>query len=121
MARFGMQHARVLVAILIGSAVLSSSFLFARAGIEIFRIKQAEKRISVTGSASRRIKSDVIVWRATVKSQAPEMALAYKKLANDVPALVAFIKSHGIDEAQIKVGATTIDEIHPRDKEGRPM
>ena len=42
--------------------------------VEAFRIKHQEKRITVTGSASRRIRSDLIVWRATVRSQNPELA-----------------------------------------------
>jgi uncharacterized protein len=114
-------HANVVMAVVIGAAIVTSSFLFSRAGVQAFRIKHAEKRISVTGSTTRRIKSDFIVWRATVRSQAPEMAQAYKKLAADLPVVVAFVKGHGIDEKQIKVTATTIEELHPRDKEGHPI
>jgi len=93
---------RVYVAAILGAAAIACSFLVSRAGVEAFLIKHGEKRVTVTGSATRRIKSDFVVWRATVKSQAPEMAQAYKKLAADVP----------------EVAAATIEEIHPRDKEG---
>jgi len=109
---------RVYVAAILGAAAIACSFLVSRAGVEAFLIKHGEKRVTVTGSATRRIKSDFVVWRATVKSQAPEMAQAYKKLAADVPEVVAFVKAHGVDEKQIKVAAATIEEIHPRDKEG---
>lgn len=110
--------ARVTVAVIIGASVLGGALLFSRAGVEAFRIHHAEKRITVTGSATRRIKSDFVVWRATVKSQATEMAAAYKKLAADVPEVVAFLKAHGVDEKQMKVASATIGELHPRDKEG---
>jgi hypothetical protein len=112
---------RVAVAALLAAAVLGSASLLARAAVEAFRIKHAEKRITVTGSATRRIKSDFVVWRAVVKSQAPDMAQAYKKLAADVPEVVAFVKAHGIEDKQVKVAAAVIEELHPRDKEGHPM
>jgi hypothetical protein len=114
-------HSRVYVAAILGVAAVLSAWLFSRAGVEAFLIKHGEKRVTVTGSATRRIKSDFVVWRATVKSQAPDMAQAYRKLAADVPEVVQFVKLHGVDEKQIKVAAATIEEIHPRDKEGHEL
>ena len=110
-------------ALILGAAVLGSAGVLARAGVESFRIKHAEKRITVTGSATRRIRSDLVVWRSGVKSQAPEMAQAYRKLAADVPALVAFIKAHGIEEKEIKTKPPVFQvgdavKIHVRVREG---
>jgi len=113
--------APLLLATVIGLSTIGSAGIFAKAGVEMFRIKHGEKRIVVTGSATRRIHSDFVVWRAEIKSQAADMAQAYKKLSADVPTVVAFLKAHGIDDKQIKVSATAIYEIHPRDKEGRDM
>ena len=113
--------APLVLATVIGLSTVGAASVLARAGIEVFRIKHGEKRIVVTGSATRRIHSDFVVWRAIVKSQATEMAQAYRKLSSDVPTVVAFLKAHGIDEKQIKVSATSILEIHPRDKEGREI
>jgi len=108
-------------AAVIGLAAVVSAGIVSRAGIEIFRIKQGEKRIVVTGSATRRIQSDFVVWRAGVRSQAVDLPQAYKKLSLDVPTVVQYLKSKGIDSNQIKVSATSIGEIHPRDKEGREL
>lgn len=109
------------LAAVIGLSGLSAACVLSRAGVEVFRIKHGEKRVVVTGSATRRIHSDFVVWRARVKSQAPEMAQAYKKLSSDVPTVVEFLKAKGIDTKQIKVFATAISEIHPRDRDGREM
>jgi uncharacterized protein len=117
----GKQLSSVLSAAFIAAGLIASSVVLARAGVQAFRIKHAEQRIVVTGSATKRIKSDFVVWRAVVKSQAPEMAQAYKKLSNDVPALAAFVKSRGIDPKEIKTTAASIQEIHPRDREGREI
>jgi len=109
------------LATVIGLAVLGSATIMAKAGVEVFRIKHGEKRIVVTGSATRRIRSDFIVWRAGVRTQAAEMAQAYKKLSSDVPTVVEFLKARGIDAKQITVSAASISELHPHDKDGREM
>ncbi|MFO0675373.1 MAG: SIMPL domain-containing protein [Polyangiaceae bacterium] len=111
--------ARLGVAAIVGLAIVASASVLGRSVVASIRIKHADQRISVTGSTTRRIHSDFVVWRANVKSQAPEMAQAYKKLSTDVPAVVAFVKSRGIDDKQIKVSAASIEEIHPRTKEGQ--
>lgn len=111
----------VLVAGIIALGAVISSLMVARAGVVAFRIKHGEQRVVVTGSATRRIQSDFVVWRATVKSQAPEMAQAYKKLSADVPAVASFVESRGIDPKQIKISAASIQELHPRDREGREI
>jgi hypothetical protein len=72
----------------------------------------------VTGSSSRRIRSDFIVWEATVRSQDAALTSAYKKLAADVPIVVRFLKTRGIKDTDIKVRSTTVTEIHPRDVQG---
>jgi uncharacterized protein len=110
-----------IMATVIGLSTVASSSIVARAGVEIFRIKHGEKRIVVTGSATRRIRSDFVVWRAGVRSQAPVMSQAYKKLASDVPTVVEYLKTKGIDGQQLKVSAASIYEIHPRDKEGHEI
>jgi hypothetical protein len=111
----------ILVATVLAVGAVMASAMLGRAAVQVFRIKQAEQRIVVTGSATKRIQSDFAVWRAVIKSQAPEMATAYKKLALDVPAVAAFVKSKGIDPKQIKISATRIQEIHPRDREGHEV
>jgi hypothetical protein len=108
-------------ALVIGASVVVAVAIGARALIGAFRIRHQDHRIIVTGSAMKRIQSDFIVWRSVVHSQDPTLTAAYKKLASDVPAVLAFIKSRGIDDKDITVSATSIQEVHPRDKEGQPQ
>jgi len=111
----------LVLATVIGLSLIGSSAILAKASVTVFNIKHAEKRIVVTGSAARRIRSDLVVWRAAVRSQAAEMSTSYRKLSTDVPAVVEFLKAHGIDPKQIKVSATSVSEIHARDKDGREL
>jgi hypothetical protein len=105
-------------ALVVGTAVVVSAGLLGRALIEAFRIHHQEKRITVTGSATQRIRSDSIVWEASVRAQDPAMTAAYKKLATDMPVLVQFVKAGGVPDAEIATSSTSVSEVHPRDQNG---
>jgi hypothetical protein len=105
-------------ALVVGTAVVAAAGLFGRALIQSVFIHHQEKRITVTGSATQRIRSDSIVWEASVRAQDPAMTAAYKKLAADMPVLVQFVKAGGVPDAEIATSATSVSEVHPRDQNG---
>jgi hypothetical protein len=105
-------------ALVVGMAVVAAASFIGRAVIESFRIHHQEKRITVTGSATRRIRSDSIVWEASVRSQDASMTAAYKKLASDMPVLLQFVKTHGVPDDETATSATAVSEVHPRDQNG---
>jgi hypothetical protein len=105
-------------ALIVGVAIVVAAALFGRALIDSFRIHHQEKRITVTGSATRRIRSDSIVWEASVRARDPGMTAAYKKLASDMPVLMQFVKAHGVPDSEVTPTATSISEVHPRDQNG---
>jgi hypothetical protein len=105
-------------ATIVGVAVVVAAALLGRALIDSFRIHHQEKRITVTGSATRRIRSDSIVWEASVRARDQGMTAAYKKLATDMPVLAQFIRAHGVPDAEVTTSAASISEVHPRDQNG---
>jgi uncharacterized protein len=107
--------------VVLGVAGVAVAAVLSAGLVRAFQIKHQEQRITVTGSATRRIRSDLVVWRATVRAQNAELTEAYKKLASDVPQLLAFIQAHGMTEQQITVSAASITEVHPRTQEGVPQ
>ena len=114
--RWGADLARTVVT---GGCIVAAAAVAARAGVEAFRIRHQDHRITVTGSATRRIQSDFIVWRSVIRAQDPTLTAAYKKIAADVPAVLTFIKSHGIAEKNVTVSSASIQEVHPRTHEGQ--
>ena len=112
---------RLWMAVVMGASLVASSALLSHGMVKVFRIKHQDHRISVTGSATRRIQSDLIVWKALVRVNAPDTAAAYKKLSADVKATQAWLLDKGIDPKTMTVSAVTTEEVHPRDKEGRPI
>jgi len=47
--------------------------------------KKGDEAITVTGSAKKRIKSDLVVWSAGVTTQSAAVADAYKDLSKEIP------------------------------------
>jgi len=104
--------------LIFAGAVVAASLIGARGCVDALRVHHQEARITVTGSATKRIKSDFIVWRARIRSQNPTMTDAYKKLSVDLPLVLGFLKQRGIADNQITVSSVTMQELHPRDQQG---
>lgn len=88
------------VALAIG-LVLSSVIL----GWSYTRIKKGDETISVTGSAKKRIKSDLVVWSASVTSEAPQLADAYRQTTASIPRVKEYLLSKGVPENQITISS----------------
>lgn len=90
------------VAIVLASVVASGAFL---------RAKRLDQTIKITGSAKRRIKSDLMIWRTSVNAEATTLAEAYSRLTRDVEKTKAFLISQGFPENQIVVSAVATTTI----------
>ena len=80
--------------------------------------KKGDEAITVTGSAKKRITSDLVLWSAGVSSQAPQLADAYKQLSNDIPKIKQYLLSKGIPEDQMTVSSISTTTIKRKDTEG---
>ncbi|HEX8735831.1 MAG TPA: SIMPL domain-containing protein [Pyrinomonadaceae bacterium] len=80
--------------------------------------KDSDDAVAVTGSARKRIKSDLVVWSAGVSYQAPKLADAYNQLSENVPRIKQYLISKGIAENQITVSAISSNILHGRDADG---
>jgi len=80
--------------------------------------QKGDEAITVTGSAKRRISSDLVIWSAGVSAQAPVLADAYKQLADSVPQIKQYLLGKGIPENQMTVSSITTTQQHRRDTEG---
>lgn len=90
------------VAIVLASVVASGAFL---------RAKRLDQNIKITGSAKRRIKSDLMIWRTSVSAEAATLAEAYSRLTRDVEKTKAFLISQGFPDNQIVISAVTTTTI----------
>lgn len=73
--------------------------------------KAPEKNnIRITGSARKRIVSDLIQWSASVEARGPERTAAYVTLKSGTENVVAFLKAQGVKEEEIQTQSATIFE-----------
>jgi hypothetical protein len=80
--------------------------------------KRGDQTITVTGSARRRIKSDLVIWRSAITYQAPALSDAYRSLSEAVPKVKAYMVSKGIAENQITVSSISSQTLHGTNSEG---
>jgi uncharacterized protein len=80
--------------------------------------KKGDEAITVTGSAKRRIASDLVVWNAGVSAQAPVLADSYAQLAGSIPRIKQYLLSKGIPEDQMTVSSITTMTNKGRDADG---
>jgi hypothetical protein len=71
------------------------------------KTKRGDEAITVTGSAKKRITSDLVLWNAGVSAQGPALADAYKQLSDSIPRIKQYLLSKGIPEDQMTVSAIT--------------
>ncbi len=73
--------------------------------------KQPEKNnIRITGSAKKRIVSDLIQWSATIESKGSDRTAAYVSLKVGTDKAVEFLKAQGIKPDDIKTQSASITE-----------
>lgn len=80
--------------------------------------KRGDQTITVTGSARKRITSDLVIWRSAISYQAPVLSDAYRSLSDAVPKVKSYLVSKGIAENQITVSAISSQTLHGRNSEG---
>lgn len=88
-------------------------------GLAFVKGKQGDQTITVTGSARKRIKSDLVIWKAGVSYQAPVLADAYRSLSENVPRVKAYLVSKGIPENEITISSISSQTLHVRDSNGQ--
>jgi len=85
-------------------AMVMSSIIF---GWFYSNAKKGDEAITVTGSAKKRIKSDLVVWSAGVTTQSAAVADAYKDLSKEIPQIKQYLAGKGVPDDQMTVSSIT--------------
>lgn len=112
------RYGRLGLGIALALGLVSATGLASRA---LVRVKSDDQTISVTGSAKRRIRSDMVVWTCSATDQGDTMQAAYKAIAADTPRIVAYLQKQGIAPNEITVDAVSAKALHARDKDGHEL
>jgi len=104
----------------LGGVALAVGLVIASAigGWAFVKGKRGDQTITVTGSARKRIKSDLVIWRAGVSYQAPVLADAYRSLSESVPRVKSYLIGKGIPENQITISSISSQTLHSKTTDG---
>jgi len=100
---------RPLGAIALAAALVWSTGIAAGTWREV-RKGPEKNTIRITGSARKRIVSDLIQWDATIESRAPDRTAAYRTLREGCDKAVAFLVAQGIKAGEIQPQSATVAE-----------
>ncbi len=78
-----------------------------------------DRAIDVTGSARRRIVSDLIEWQATLSTEDKDRVAAYKTLHEHVGRTLAYLKKQGITDAELRVLPASTEQLTDTEYEGK--
>jgi uncharacterized protein len=95
------------VAVALGLA--GSTYIAATSWKDV-RKKPDKNNIRITGSARKRISSDLIEWSAGVEASAPDRTAAYVALKTGTEKVVDFLKAQGVKEDEIQTQSAAVTE-----------
>lgn len=104
-------------AVIISIALIISTVLFTRTWHNNYKMNQT---ISVTGSATRQITSDLGYLRGSIIAEGPDANLAYQSLEKQKPILINYLNSKGFDQSSVKFYTVNSYQREKLDEKGQP-
>jgi hypothetical protein len=95
-----MSDSRTIPAIILGTALIAAATIGA---IAVTGLKRAGDDITVTGSATRPVRSDLAVWRLDVSTQAPTQLSATRATASGAEQVRAWLITQGFADSLLTV------------------
>jgi hypothetical protein len=100
----------IAVATIVSSVILSQGFLKV--------MKFTREQITVTGSATKEIKSDYIVWNAAFSRREANLTTAYRKIKEDLPKVTQYLTSKGVNEKEIVISQVVTTTVYKKNEKG---
>jgi hypothetical protein len=116
----GLREARQVAGwIAIGLALVAATYVAASTW-ERVKTRPPDRTIQVTGSAKKRIVSDLIEWTGHVEVQHPsDRVLAYRTLHEHTEKVVAYLRAQGIKDAELQPSSASVERIIETEQIGR--
>ena len=105
---------------LLSATVLGVALVVAAAlgSCAIERVKASQQTITVTGSAKKQIRSDLVIWRGWIAHQSGDMRVAYADLRASMAKLRAYLLEKGVAPDQIVETSIQTYALHPTTDSG---
>lgn len=111
--------AAAVLALGVTASVVTSTIVASRALAQHSKSNaRRAQEIAVKGSARQRVRSDVAVWRITVRAEAKALAEAFGSLEAGVSRVRQFLAAAGFSDAEVSLSAIETGEHFQRDSKG---
>ncbi|MCX5726904.1 MAG: SIMPL domain-containing protein [Candidatus Saganbacteria bacterium] len=106
----------IVLGICIAAATIVSSMILSGGFLKV--MKFTRQQISVTGSAQKDIKSDLIVWYGGFTKRDPDLKTAHRLLKQDADKVKKYLIGKGIDEKELTIYQVRTDIIYKKNEKG---
>lgn len=106
----------IILGICIAAATIVSSMILSGGVLKI--MKFAREQISVTGSATKEIRSDYIIWRGTFSRRGAGLKTAYAGLKSDLETIKRYLAAKGVAEEEIVISSVTTSTVYKKNEKG---
>lgn len=113
----GKKPALTIVAVILSLGLIITAAILANTWRYVSR---SNVTITVTGSASKDIKSDYAIWRGSISNEAPTMQDAYSRLKTSNDKVKAYLVSKGFPADKISVSAINTTTLYVNNEQGYP-
>ncbi len=100
----------IVVATVAASVILSGGFLKV--------MKFTREQISVTGSATKEIRSDYIVWYGELSRLEIDLKTAYSLLKEDLAKVKAYLAAKGVKDKEIIISQVATETVYKKNEKG---
>lgn len=117
--RISLLGTALILALGVGVSIVTSAVVASRAyQARGEQVAQHDRAITVKGSARKSIRSDLAVWRITVRAEHAELKEAFAVLNGGIAKVRAFLESKGFKNDEIGLAAIATETLYEHDKEG---
>jgi hypothetical protein len=102
-------------AVILGISLIICTFVFTSAFVKV----RSTSIITVTGSAERAIKSDLVVWNGVFSRRSTTLADAFAATKSDLEQVQAVLKAKGVQGDEITVMPLSVNTFYAVDNYGR--
>jgi hypothetical protein len=102
-------------AVVLGLSLIVCTLIFTSAFVKV----RSTSTITVTGSAEKLIKSDLVVWNGVFSRRSAKLADAFAAIEGDLEQVQAFLKAKGVQDDEITVMPLSVNTFYAVDNHGR--
>jgi hypothetical protein len=106
----------IILGVCIAVATIVSSMILSGGVLKV--MKFTREQISVTGSATKEIRSDYIIWSGTFSRRDTSLKKVYASLSEDLAKIRACLAAKGVAEKEIIISSVTTYTVYKKNEKG---